>query len=291
MSIELLKVLNQNKRGELGEYIKTLDNNPAICWYPSSAFDVSICSLLLTKNENQVNYKTDIFLFTDTIYRTFDLNSLDGQLISLDNNLDDFISLDGINRIEIIDKQYIGVLDTGEDLIIGEHEKSINNNKIFYINLNIHKKQNEEVLNVHLLMIGCQNEWFCHDYLIPYKAKIKYLLNKNATGYGGYMSGIWRVNLIKRFECEYFITTLRDGENRWNEGDDEAIKRFPEFGPVVPCPPIYNRELGLVQIRVGEGENNIMSFKCCRIRQYLLDNYHSNEMSNSKFIGVNKLVK
>lgn len=277
MSGQLLRKISAECKYNMSQ----LNLDSILYWYPSAGFDVVLCKIL--------DGEDGLYIFTDTCYSGLDISQFTKEVISNINRSEEVVHLKGRSSITCEKIEQMGYLNRGSEINFDQRQvqNQVRRSPVFYGEFSVQNKEKKSG-KIKIIFIGCQNEAFCHDYLIAQNAEIKYIINKTGqTYYGGAAgpSGIWRVNILRQLHCKYFVTTIREGENIWNEGDDAVVECYRDFGPKVTRPPFYCREAGALIVEV----NGITtSLQTRYIRQVYSDNNHR-EDTNSKFIGINEV--
>lgn len=247
--------------------------------------------------------EVDTFILTDPIYRDIigfgpgvyslkDFN-FDSENQPVDGKyFDDIWKSLGVKKIDCYFERIAVVemnteINWGQDNFLEQIPTPIFRGEVFVTYESYNSETSamvEEHTEFKVYLIGSQNEVFAYDFLLPNKIEINCLIHKNASGYGGYMSGIWKVNILKNLGCKYYATTIKGVDNNWNEGDDAVIERYQCFGPQVH-EVFYSHEERAVLITV---ENVQHEFKTKNI--VLRDrrwSFTSNRETNSDYFGIN----
>ena len=244
MSLKLLQKLNGTETGSFNKFLNKYKNGPPprIAWYPSSGIDFRAL-LYLHPNYSIINPATktepdcpDIFLFTD-YFPWQDSTFLDDKLL-----FDDKRTKIYIDSIEVLPR-----LELPLDIKIVHFPKgSTATNRVVFLMINITSNKLGD-FSFPVLYVFAENEAFCSEILIPNKAKLSHIIHVRyggGCGGGGNASGIWLLNLLKRLECEVFIT---DNHYAWQSGDIASVKLYPNLAEV-------NDPVELDKIRVINSE-------------------------------------
>jgi hypothetical protein len=274
--------------------------NPVICWYPSSGYDVKICEFIQRFAIEEQDEAIDYFIFTDTIFNDFNQNNFYNEHYH-NHNVNVYAGIE----IQLGEPENLAPLNAP---IIPNFQRPneidpipvpVRQSPMAY-RMTITLQKNNNVSVIEALILGAQNETFAINYLLRYHANIKYFINKLAfNNHGGRSaSGIWRVNLFEPLNTAFFISTLREGENQWNETDDEVIRIYPELGPrptpddgvfisydiEQPNHPI--RPQGSLKVWIGE---NYYLFPTVVTRNLHNDDDRYNQITHSRHIGINQV--
>ncbi|MFC1670031.1 hypothetical protein ACFL20_06520 [Spirochaetota bacterium] len=222
MSIDLLNSLNGNKTGNFRKYLDGLKEEPRIAWYPSAGTDFRALLYLHPDFAREIPASRpepaspDLFLYTD-YFPYEDSTFLDDTVIYKDDRTE--ITVDSIEELPGINVP----LD-------GEIVKSPKGSKATGRVLFLEIKVNCKVLGEYtcpLIYAFVENESFCAKKLIPLNASISHIIHVRyggGCGGGGKASGTWLLNVIKKLNCEVFIT---DGQNTIQSGDEAAMNLYP----------------------------------------------------------------
>jgi hypothetical protein len=282
---------------ELDQLAIELQKNASTCWYPSAGIDIPACLFVS-------NYKNiaDTFILTDPIYRDYlrgNNSNYHLEDFNFNSNLDDIQAkyTDDISlylRVKSIDCrfEFRCIIDFGREIQRDENDGHQDLPSPYFrgdvsIRHEIYDMENStwiemtKIIQIHL--IGVQNEVFAHEFLLDKVIKINCLIHKNASGWGGFMSGVWKVNILSQLDCKYFATTICP-DNEWNVGDEDVIERYPRFGPIVN-EIIYSHQLNAVLITV---DNTQKVFETISFVRGIRTKVPIRE-TNSEFFGLNKV--
>jgi len=219
MSRQLLTDLNGNKRGQLKEFLDDFKGDPRIAWYPSAGEDFRAL-LYLHPNFNRLHpaarnepQPPDLFLFTD--YFPWENSSfLQEPTIYSDNRTQVFIeSSEELPRLNL----------PLHDEIVDSPQGSKLTDRAFFLKIKIESDILGSI-TYPVLYAFAENEAFYCKKLIPNKATITHVIHVRYGGGlrgGGKASGIWLLNVLKKLNCELFIT---DGHYDLQSGDIKAME-------------------------------------------------------------------
>ena len=226
MSLNLLKHLNGSSAGGLKAFIQKYEgkNEPRICWYPSAGVDFRALMYLhpafnmISPAIKQDPQPPDIFLYSDySIFKTSTL--LDSKVIHMDKS-----TVVTVGAIEELQK--IGTSLHPE--ILTFPEENTLTGRVLFLTINI-KSNKFGRISSPVVYVFAENEAFCGEKLIPLNARLSHIVHVRYGGGfgGGYASGIWMLNVLKRLHCEMFIS---DGHFHMQRGDKKAIRLYPVLG-------------------------------------------------------------
>lgn len=225
MSKQLLLDLNGSKNGSLKRFVDEYDDSPRIAWYPSAGKDFRA---LLYLHQNYSIFDPaiqpepvppDIFIFSD-YYPWENLRFLDSRQIFSDN--DTTISVDGIEELPPLNLPL-------HDHIVSFPKGSLATGRVIFMNVKI----TSNVLGEYrypVIYAFVENESFYCEKLVPAQAIISHVIHVRyggGLGGGGQAAGTWIINVLKKLNCEVFIT---DGHHSWQKGDDFAL----DYCPAIP---------------------------------------------------------
>jgi hypothetical protein len=218
MSRQLLIDLNGSKNGLFKKFIDNFEGEPRIAWYPSAGNDYRAL-LYLHPSYTQLNpvivkepKSPDIFLFTDYQYELNRYLSGDNLIIN-DPNTSIMI-----NHIEELPSMNL----TLNKEIVNNDSLMPTTNKVFFLEVHIESKTLGTIKYPVIYAIA-ENETFYCNKLIPNNSKISHIIHiryGGGCGGGGKATGIWLKNVLKKLNCEVFIT---DGTQHWRSGDKFAL--------------------------------------------------------------------
>jgi len=225
MTRQLLSALNGNNKGQLKKFLDDFKGEPRIAWYPSSGKDFRPL-LYLHPNFSQifpVSVKEppppDLFIFTD-YYPWEDCSFLDNRTIYKDTRTTVFIeSIEELPRLNL----------TLHDEIVQFPKGSTLTDRAVFLRISINSGRLGNI-TYPVIYAFAENETFCCNKLIPNKATISHIIHVRyggGCGGGGHAKGAWLLNVLKKLNCELFIT---DGRLYWGTGDKFAL----EFCSVLP---------------------------------------------------------
>jgi hypothetical protein len=278
-------MVNKKKINMLEKIIKNAKN---IGWYPSAGFDIATAYFFNTFSENE---EADLFIFTDPWYRSHSIDEIN-HCLSYNSVFQDFrsrfldllannLGIENItcNMIRMVDNFNFGLEITRD----GNQEGILSPVYLAHILVN---QNTETEKKINVLLVGCYNESFCNNFLFKEKIEVKYLAFKNASGYGGYMSGLWIFNTIRRLNTKFIATEIKSIP--WNEADDHVVHIYPELGPQVD-PPTFSEEEFSVIISLNQ---EIKFFRTCSVKNIHNTNVFPNEFdrtTNSAYFGINQV--
>ena len=240
MGRNLLLNLNGNKTGELKKFLDNFNGEPRIAWYPSAGTDFRALlylhpsfSKLIPASELETR-SPDLFLFTD-YYPWQSSTFLDSKTIYSDNKTK--ITIEHIEELPRLN------LPLQKELV-DFPEGSSATNKAVFLKLNIESNILGN-FSFPVVYAFAENVAFYCEKLIPNEAKISHIMHVRyggGCGGGGKATGVWLLNVLKKLNCEVFIT---DGHYAWQTGDKFAL----EFYPAIP----KKNDVQLVPIRVISG--------------------------------------
>lgn len=219
MSRQLLNDLNGNRRGQLKRFLDGFKGEPRIAWYPSAGEDFR--ALLYLHSSYSIKkpplthepQSPDIFLFTDYYpweYSTF----LDKRIIYSDFNT----------------TVYIEHIEELPDLKLPLHKELVDfpdgskvTDKCIFLNIKI-TSNSLGIICFPVIYAFAENETFFCKKLIPNGAMTSHIIHVRyggGCGGGGKSSGIWLLNVLKKLNCELFVT---DSHYHWQSGDEFALK-------------------------------------------------------------------
>ena len=237
MTRQLLSNLNGKKTGQLKKFLDDFKGEPRIAWYPSAGKDFRALLYLhpnfskrhpVTRQEPQ---PPDLFLFTDYFpwqYSTF----LDNTTIYSDNR-----STVTIEHLEELPRLNLPL----HNELVHFIEGSTWTDRAVYLKIRIDSDKLGSI-SYPVIYAFAENETFYCNKIIPNKTTISHIIHVRyggGCGGGGYASGVWLLNVLKKLNCELFIT---DGHHHWQAGDNFAL----EFCSSIP----RQCEVELTPIRV-----------------------------------------
>jgi hypothetical protein len=240
MSKKFLSDLNGNNKGLLKKFIDEFNGEPRIAWYPSAGKDFRAL-LYLHPDYSHINPASeqepkppDLFLFTDY----FPLGSstfLDSMLIHLDDRTS--VSIEHIEELPRLN------LPLHKELVTSEGSNATD--KAVFMKIKITSNR-LGTITYPVLYAFVENETFYCKKLVPNDAVISHIIHIRDGGAlgGGQASGVWLLNVLKKLNCELFIT---DGSHNWQAGDKFALELCSSI-------PRENNSK-LTPIRVLQGES------------------------------------
>lgn len=224
MSKRLLQALNGNNTGKLAEYLKTLDHDPRIAWYPSSGEDFrDLLFLHKSYNEENIGGKVpeppEFFIHTD-YFPWSNSTFLDTPIIHDDQR----------TKITVTALEELPGLNLPLDKEIVAFDASHATGKILYLELQVESNR-FGTFPARLIYAFVENEAFCARVVLPNAGRFSHVVRVvyGSSFGGGYTNGIWLKKILPRIGCEVFITD--DRHYSWSRGDKAAIIIYPELGP------------------------------------------------------------
>ncbi len=212
---------NQDLKNETNDmsFIKEIRNNTCV-WYPSAGDDFRDLMFLSGSYPN-IDVSADLFIHTDCDpFRVFTKNSLDEKKeLTLYKDDRTHISMYNINyqHFSPKTKNMFSHFSSYSDIS-------------FVASGNI--KIESEILgtiNKKLIYIGCENEWFVANALIPNKLKIDYICHvRYGGGFGGANNdGQWLLKTLKTLNCKYYFSDKNIDE--LYESDKDVFNAYPQI--------------------------------------------------------------
>ena len=218
MARQLLANLNGNKTGQLKFFLDDFKGEPRIAWYPSAGEDFRPLFYLHPNFSNlypaalQEPQPPDLFLFTD-YFPWKNSSFLDSKTIYSDSRTQVFIeSIEELPRLNLPLNHEIVAFPEGGKMT----------DRAFFLKVRIVSNKFGSI-TYPVLYAFAENETFYCKKLIPNKATITHIIHVRYGGGfgGGKASGVWLLNVLKKLNCELFIT---DGHHQWQSGDIKAIE-------------------------------------------------------------------
>jgi len=225
MSKKLLYYLNGEKDGKLKKWLDDFNGEPRIAWYPSAGEDFRDLLYLhseFAKKEHadhQPEPKSpDIFLHTD-YFPWSSSNFLDDKTIYEDENtkiyLESFEELP--NRHLPLDSQ-----------IVDFPQGSVATGRVLFLEISVES----DILGKYsypLVYAFVENAAFCAEIALPQQGKFSHIVHVRfggGLGGGGNSTGIWLLNVLKKLQCELFIT---DSHYGLQIGDKRIYDLYPSL--------------------------------------------------------------
>jgi hypothetical protein len=236
MSLQLLHRLNGNKKGAFHNWLKALNEEPRIAWYPSAGEDFRPLMFLhpsstqLIKGEPQF---PNIFLFTD-YFPWKDSTFLDSKIIYQDEE----------TKVTVEELEMLPDLTLPLDPeIVHFPEGSHATNKVVFLNVKISSNKLGNI-TYPVLYAFAENETFFSEILLPNNALISHILRiryGGGMGGGGYARGTWLLHVLGVLKTKELIADNHDiGIGIYNEGTGDRF--FLEQHPSIPRMPCDNLE-------------------------------------------------
>jgi hypothetical protein len=224
MSKELLYHLNGNRNGLFKKWLDHFEGEPRIAWYPSAGEDFRDL-MYLHPNYSKLNpakkeepKHPDVFLHTD--YFPWTRSSfLDSRILYEDKKSQ--ITVDEIEELPKVNLPF----DEG---IVDFPRKNLASDRVIFLKINVDSRVVGS-FNAFVLYIFAENEAFCAKKILPYNGKMSHIIHiryGGGLGGGGKASGIWLLNILKKVNCEIYIS---DGVRHRQSGDEEAYRLYPDL--------------------------------------------------------------
>lgn len=221
MSKQLLLNLNGSNKGALYKWLNNFQGEPRIAWYPSAGEDFRDLLYLHPKFSEQMPAKIadpacpDLFLHSD-YFPHQESKFLDNRSIHLDDRTSFYVrSIEELPRCDL-------PLD---DNIVSFPKGSDATGRVLFLEV--------EVLSVlgaftaPVIYAFVENSAFCAQRILPSNGKFSHIINVRyggGCGGGGKSSGIWLLNVLRRLECECFVTA---GNYSKESGDEQTYALYP----------------------------------------------------------------
>jgi len=224
MTRQLLNDLNGNKTGHLKQFLDTFKGEPRIAWYPSAQVDFRGLLYLhpsyskLNPADGQEPSSPDLFLFTD-YYPWQSSTFLDNTTIFSDDHTKVFVE-----KFEELPRLDLPI----HDEIVDFPQGGTATGRAVFLKIRIESDILGSI-TYPVLYAFVENESFYCKKLIPNNTTITHIIHVRyggGLGGGGKASGGWLLNVLKKLNCELFIT---DGHHGWQPGDNEALKLCPSI--------------------------------------------------------------
>lgn len=227
MSKQLLYNLNDNKNGNFRRYLDNFNGEPRIAWYLSAGTDfrpLLYLSRLFANISKPVTgtepAPPDIFLFTD-YFPWSQSDFLDTPNIHIDDRTEVLVtSMEELPLLNIPLDAEIVAFPTG----------SIATRRVIFMEVTVNSTVLGEI-SYPVIYAFAENESFCAEKILPLNGRISHVIHVRyggGCGGGGFASGIWINNVLKRLQCEVLIT---DGHYSMQAGDEWAQRRYPVLAP------------------------------------------------------------
>ncbi len=207
------------KGGKLKKLIDDFKGEPRIAWYPSAGEDFRAL-LYLHPNFSQLHPASeqepqppDLFLFTD-YFPGRNSTFMDNRTIYSDSRTT--VHIDHIEELPRLN------LPLHNELV---HflEGSTATDRAVFLKIRIDSDKLGSI-SYPVVYAFAENETFYCNKLVPNKATISHIIHVRyggGCGGGGNASGVWLLNVLKKLNCELFIT---DGKHDWQSGDNFALE-------------------------------------------------------------------
>jgi hypothetical protein len=231
MSMSMIRRLNGINDGRFRAFLDSLGREPRIAWYPSAGEDFRALLYLCPGYTSQYPAgghepsPPDLFLFTDYFPWS--------QSTFLDTRE---LHVDGRTRVSVRHFESLPRQDLPLDLeIIDFPQGSPATGQAVFLELDVES----DVLGKMtwpLIYVFCENEPFCARRILADGGKISHVVHVRyggGCGGGGKAHGAWLMNVLRRLECEVFLT---DESQTDGPGDKAAVRLYPELGRVGDAP-------------------------------------------------------
>lgn len=222
MSKELLEKLNGSKNGQFRAWLDRFEGEPRIAWYPSAHTDFRDL-LYLHSAYSRINPATgrepespNIFLHTD-YYPYKHSRFLDTRSIHIDEHTRIKVQL--IEELERCDLPL-------DDRIVNSPEGSQATGRVLFLMLDISSDTLGE-FSYPVLYVFSENAAFCAERVLPCNGKFSHIVHirfGGGLGGGGKSTGVWLLNVLRKLNCEVFITDSRYGRG---PGEDRIYELYP----------------------------------------------------------------
>lgn len=219
MTRQLLSSLNGNKTGQLKKFLDDFQGEPRIAWYPSAGEDFRAL-LYLHPNYSQLHLAAgqdpqppDLFLFTDYFpwqYSRF----LDTKTIYSDDR-----TTVTIEHLEELPRLNLSL----HNELVHFMEGSNATDRAVFLMIRI-SSDTLGSISYPVIYAFAENETFYCNKIVPNNATISHIIHVRyggGCGGGGNASGVWLLNVLKKLNCELFVT---DGHHHWQAGDNFALE-------------------------------------------------------------------
>jgi hypothetical protein len=224
MSKKFLQHLNGNKNGEYNQWLNEFKGEPRIAWYPSAGEDFRDI-LYLNPNFSKQNPSSkpdpqspDIFIHTD--YFPWSTSSfLDRSTIHHDDRTSITVKL-----IEELPRCNLPLDNKIVDFPQGNHVTG----RVLFLKVNVVSNELGE-FSVPVVYAFVENSVFCAKNILPQNAVFSHIIHVRyggGCGGGGKSSGIWLLNILRKLQCECFIT---DSHYTRQSGDERTYELYPEL--------------------------------------------------------------
>ena len=223
MSAELLSFMNGNRRGVFRKYLDSLQDEPAIAWYPSAGTDFRALLYLspqysaMNPADQQEPEHPQLFLFTD-YFPWSDSKFLD----------DSVVHDDGRTRIVVNYIEELPDLDLPLDPdIVAFPEGSAATGRVLYLEVLVKSDMLGE-FTYPVIYAFVENEALCSKVLLKKNSQISHVIHiRYGSGFGGSKaSGAWILNTLKQLRCNILVS---DGHHSEHSGDKAAYIKYPNL--------------------------------------------------------------
>ena len=221
MPRKLLLDLNGTSDGLFRRWLDNCASEPRIAWYPSAGLDFRAIFFL---HENFSNWRPaskteppppDIFLYTD-----FGLESEPFPFFENNCLLDD-----GHTRVTVKEVEELPRCDLPVEESIVTFAPSSSIGRVLFFNVEV-VSDRFGTITKPVIYAFVENSAFCAKKIIPNKGKLSHVIHvRYGGGFGGSRaSGCWLLNILRKVNCEIFIT---DGHLKIGRGEPTVYRLFP----------------------------------------------------------------
>lgn len=211
---------NQDLKNESNDmsFIEEFRHNRC-AWYPSAGSDFRDLMFLSGLYEN-INVSADLFIHTDSNPSVdFKRNSYDKKELILYRDVRTQVKIEDIKYCDFSPK------------IQNKFSHFCSYSDISFVASGNVKIESEILgtFNKKLIYIGCENEWFAANILIPNKLKIHYICHvRYGGGFGGANNnGQWLLKTLKTLNCKYYFSDKNI--NELNESNKDVFNTYPQI--------------------------------------------------------------
>ncbi len=224
MSRQLLLDLNGNNSGLFLRWLNAFDGEPRIAWYPSSGEDFRDL-LYLNPRYSDLSPATraeprhpDIFLHTD--YFPWERAALLHERVIYDD-LRTVVERRGIEELPRCNLP----IDPG---IVDFPEGGPATGRVVFLDISVTSEKLGS-FSAPVVYAFVENEAFCARKILAKKGKMSHVIHVRyggGAGGGGKSSGIWLLNVLRKIQCECFVT---DSHHHRQTGDQRTYGLYPDL--------------------------------------------------------------
>ncbi len=224
MSRQLLEKMNGTKTGTFRKWLDSFTGEPRIAWYPSAGEDFRDL-LYLHPNYSTINSASktdpqppDIFLHTD-YYPWETSRFLDNKNIHIDDRTK--VTVQTIEELPRCDLPL-------DDKIVDFPEGSLATGRVLFLMIKIQSNVLGE-FTYPVLYAFSENAAFCAEKILPHNGKLSHIVHVRfggGLGGGGKSTGVWLLNILRKLECEVFVT---DSHYSQGAGDKRIYQIYPSL--------------------------------------------------------------